>query len=134
MAVTVMRRHQSIAIALVFYQKILFMSKSIPLKVISTFAFWGETTLLTVELNEGLERIGSQSFEECKSLETITLPSTVKEIGTAAFDGCISLVNVQLNEGLEKIGTSAFLGCESLESITFPSTVKDIGWQGIQLL
>lgn len=84
---------------------------------------------MTVELNEGLESIGSQSFEECKSLETIILPSTVKEIGSAAFRGRTSLVNVQLNEGLEKIGTSAFSGCESLESITFPSTVKDIGWQ-----
>ena len=54
-----------------------------------------------------------------KSLESITLPSTLVEIGDCAFFGCSNLREVIFNEGLQKIGAAAFCGT-SLESITLP--------------
>lgn len=92
-------------------------------------AFFCAAKLVAIELNEGLETIGSQSFYNCSSIESIILPSTMKDVGQHAFDGCKSLVNVQLNEGLEKIGSQAFGFCKSLTSIIFPSTVRCIDYR-----
>ena len=78
-------------------------------------------------LNEGLVTIDKRVFKECRSLESIALPSTITDIGDAAFLGCDHLREVVLSEGLEKIGSQAFETCESLESITFPSSVIEIG-------
>ena len=63
----------------------------------------------------------------CKSLDNVTLPSSVERIGNYAFYGCSSLKTLVLNEGLKQIGTSAFLDCNSIETIVLPSTVTDIG-------
>jgi len=83
--------------------------------------------LKEVVLNEGLTAIGSNAFQYCSSLQSITLPSTVKEIGEYTFNSCNSLKEVVLNEGLEKIGGHVFAGCTSLQNITIPTTVDDIG-------
>jgi hypothetical protein len=61
------------------------------------------TKMVSVELNNGLEFIQQQGFRNCASLESIIIPSTVKEIGTRGFEFCSRLANVQLNEGLELI-------------------------------
>ena len=80
-----------------------------------------------VIFNEGLKKIGCESFYECRSLESVTLPSTVIEIGSYAFQWCRSLKEVVLNEGLQTIGKNAFFNCEELKHINLPSTVTDIG-------
>ena len=83
--------------------------------------------LKKVILNEGLQKIGNRSFYECRSLESITLPSTVLEVGSFAFYYCCNLAEIVLNEGLKEIGKSAFYGCISLKSITLPSTITEVG-------
>jgi hypothetical protein len=92
-------------------------------------SFHGCHRLRNVELCEGLERIDEGAFAYCKSLTSITIPSTIKEIGEKAFSGCEQLVNVELNEGLEEIRRLAFWCCRSLTSIRIPSTVGGIGMQ-----
>ena len=47
-------------------------------------AFRNCKKLREVALNEELQKIGAWSFWACKSLESITLPSTVVEVGDAA--------------------------------------------------
>ncbi|RBI34057.1 leucine-rich repeat domain-containing protein, partial [Metamycoplasma hominis] len=59
-------------------------------------------------------------------MESITIPSSVKEIGERAFFGCQNLNEVILNEGLEKIGDYAFRYAKIL-FITIPGSVKEIG-------
>lgn len=88
--------------------------------------FYDGVNLREVLLNNGLQSIGDGAFAFCTSLESITIPSTVKDIDEAAFYKCSSLKEVVLNEGLVKIGQSAFSRCESLERISIPSTVIDI--------
>ena len=39
-------------------------------------------------MSEGVEVIEDLVFLDCKALETVTLPSTVKEIRPHAFHGC----------------------------------------------
>lgn len=71
-------------------------------------------------------RIGRAAF--CGSrLESVDLPSTVREIGWWAFYGASNLRNVSLPDGLQKIDFGAFMNCPSLHGVTIPSTVYEIG-------
>jgi len=89
-------------------------------------AFYDCKSLKVVVLNEGLQKIGRNSFIGCATLESITIPSTVTRIDDYAFYRCSGLKKLVLNEGLKKIGGRAFYGC-ILESITIPSSVEEIG-------
>ena len=83
--------------------------------------------LETVELNEGLQKIGRQTFQRCKSLRGITFPSTLIDIGEKSFSACTRLNKIVLNEGLKKIAREAFNSCHSLQTITLPSTLIELG-------
>ena len=72
-----------------------------------------------------LEKIDILAFNECKSLTTISLPSSVKEIMKQSFSFCENLSEVILPEGLQFIGASAF-SCTALTSVVIPSTVDTI--------
>jgi len=100
---------------------------------IGKLAFCNCTGLKKVVLNEGLVSVEKYAFQECHTLESITLPSTVTNINENAFTFCRSLKKVVLNEGLEKIGCNTFGGCESLESITLPSSLVEIGKYGFNM-
>jgi len=95
---------------------------------ISNKAFESCSKLREVVLNEGLQKIGYQAFQNCKSLQSIKLPSTVTEIGDWAFDGCHNLNKVVLNEGLQTLGvhSGSSFRCTSLREIVLPSTVREI--------
>ena len=83
--------------------------------------------ITSVQIKEGVQKIGDRAFYNCRSLDSITLPSTVIDIGNDAFNGCSNLREVILNDGLKKIGEQAFYNCSSLESIKLPSTLVEIG-------
>jgi len=85
--------------------------------------------LQEVVFNKGLQKIGENAFEGCKSLQSITLPSTVNGIDDGAFYKCTHLRTVVLNKGLKRIGQDAFGFTVRLESITLPSTVNEIGYK-----
>ena len=73
--------------------------------------------LKKVVLNEGLQKIGNQSFYK----------STLLEIGERAFCLCSKLKKVVFNEGLQKIGIRSFWENLDLEHINLPSTLTEIG-------
>lgn len=56
------------------------------------------SSVVHIELNEGLERIGCQAFLSCISLTRIVIPSTVRYIDNEAFSHCSKLEHVELNE------------------------------------
>ena len=61
---------------------------------VSEYAFSDCTNLVSVQLHEGLKRIEENAFYGCKSLESITTPTTAQEIGFEAFSECTNLVSV----------------------------------------
>ena len=81
----------------------------------------------SIDIPEGVTVIPATCFYECLSLESITLPSTIKQIGGNAFAICSALTSIDIPEGVTVIPTECFWGCSSLESITLPSTIKQIG-------
>lgn len=111
----------------------------------SAFYDW---PLHDIILPEGLKRLGSNAFLDCRNLSAIQLPTTLTDIGESAFratsltgitipDGvirlpsmlfmdCAKLLRVTLPEGLTEIGSYAFQGCEKLTKITLPNSLKTI--------
>ena len=98
-------------------------------------AFMGCRLLEKVDLGTGVKVIhgnregytGSGAFENCTSLTSISIPSSVTEILASAFRGCSALETVSLTEGLEFIGSNCFQDCSSLTAITIPSSVTKLG-------
>lgn len=91
--------------------------------------FSGCTNLKTVNIStkSKLESIPNQTFRNCTSLESITLPSKLKYIGSEAFVFCSSLKSVTMPKSMETIGDNAFNRCTSLSSVSFNSGLKTIG-------
>ena len=114
-------------------------------------AFYGCTSLTSVELPENITSIPDGAFRECSSLTAVEIPETVTEIGRSAFEGsaiqsveipasiysigsrafkdCTSLTSVSMPENLYQIDSQTFMGCTSLKSITIPESVNQIGSQ-----
>ena len=98
-------------------------------------SFKGCRLLESVELGMGLKIIGGNSeggtgsgaFENCTSLMSLDVPSSVTTIYASAFRGCTALERVSLPEGLELIGNNSFQNCSSLTAISIPSTVTSLG-------
>eukprot|EP00984_Skeletonema_dohrnii_P024641 scaffold13789_cov143-Skeletonema_dohrnii-CCMP3373.AAC.3 len=73
---------------------------------------------MDVEFDDKLERIGVNTFVDCRSLRKIKLPS-VRTIGNGSFSGCKQLADVELPD-VERIYKYAFNRCFALRCIAIP--------------
>jgi hypothetical protein len=91
-------------------------------------AFYGCTALEEVIFNVALN-ISIRSFENCKKLKTVYIPTIGVEAGSmglidqGAFKNCESLTNVYFPY-VKKIDPEAFYGCSSLTEVVFPAVTK----------
>ncbi len=85
--------------------------------------FLGDTSLESVRLSNNNDVIPSSTFSECKSLEAIELPDSVKEIQTQAFYG--AGVKVLDLKNVEKLERQAFYD-SNLEEIFISATLTEI--------
>lgn len=89
--------------------------------------FAGCKSLKTIKLSENIKTLNTVNyydlyeydreigfFEECKSLESITIPNNVTEIGSDAFKGCSSLASIEIPNSVIYLGDMAFANCHSL--------------------
>lgn len=67
----------------------------------------------SVVIPEGITRLESRLFENCRSLTQVRLPDTLQEIGNSCFRGCKALKEILLPEKA-KLLSGAFWGCEGL--------------------
>ena len=81
----------------------------------------------TIVLSDNPTKIGAFAFRDCKTLKTISIPTTVLEIGNSAFNNCSSLESIYIPGSVTTIGTQAFYGCNSIESVRIPDSVTSIG-------
>ena len=104
------------------------------LKQIGRFAFSG-IQIETLTLPEGVQSISDGAFSNCKSLKSVTIPTTLTSAGYYSyptFAGCPALTNVTFNKGITKIPESLLKDCTSITKITIPSTVQTIGDSAFQ--
>ena len=94
---------------------------------IANSAFSGCKTLQSVTIPDSVKNIGRSAFFGCKTLQSVTIPDSVKNIGGEAFSGCSGLKSVIIGNGVTSIGGEAFSGCSGLTSVTIPDSVKSIG-------
>ncbi|HBK02104.1 MAG TPA: hypothetical protein DDY77_03640 [Clostridiales bacterium] len=96
-------------------------------------AFCNNTALKRIEFatdkdgNSSLEKIADYTFANCKAVETVIIPASIKTIGTRAFSGCESLRNLSLAEGVENIENYAFFRMNAASELVLPRSLKSIG-------
>ena len=83
--------------------------------------------LKNLVIPEGVTRISDYAFYGLSSLETVQFPSTLKYIGDASFSNCINLRDVVFPDSILEIGDFAFFSCNNIKSIEIPKSVKWIG-------
>lgn len=78
------------------------------------------------ETSWGVDYATAAFYNVTNTLQSVTLPNTLKEIGMYAFYGCDLLTEIIIPEGVEVIGESAFSGCDNLLDISIPNSIKII--------
>lgn len=96
-------------------------------KDIPDYFLSGCTKLETLEIGNGITKIGKHAFEQT-DITSITIPDSVTAIGEQAFNGCTSLTeaNISKNSKLETIGDGAFYDTRVLK-MYLPGGVKTLG-------
>ena len=82
--------------------------------------------LKEVELKEGVTEVPYEFLENCKKLEKVTLPSTIKTIDDGAFRNCKSLKSITLNDGIQSIGEYAFAETALSGNLNIPDSVTQM--------
>ena len=125
-----------------FLKEVVFPST---MKIIPDMLFYQNTTIRSIVINEGVEKIGKkafagctaltaidikgvphideEAFTQCNMLKSVTIDSS--NIGDGAFYKCPSLETVILTN-VELVGENAFADCYSLKELTFGTGVKVI--------
>lgn len=80
----------------------------------------------TIEIPEGVKKIGKGAFAWNTHLERVVLPSSVKIINKDAFLFCYKLGEVEIPEGVQYIDDRAFIGCP-IKDLQFPESIEYIG-------
>ena len=91
-------------------------------------AFNNCNSLQSITIPDSVTSIGKYTFYYCTSLRSITIPDSVTRIGHDAFENCTSLQSVTIPDSVTWIGDDAFRNCTSLQSITIPDGVTRIGY------
>ena len=60
---------------------------------------------------QDVTKLPEYAFYGCSSLVSIELPASITEIGGNAFRGCSSLASARMPANMPEIGLSAFHGC-----------------------
>ena len=94
--------------------------------IIGEHAFYGCSSLTSVNIPSSVTEIDRGAFSGCSSLTSVNIPSSVKWIGESTFSGCSSLTSVNIPSSVTVIGGYAFSGCSSLTSVNIPSSVTEI--------
>ncbi|MBR3108105.1 MAG: leucine-rich repeat protein [Clostridia bacterium] len=93
---------------------------------ITECAFYNNSDVKTVKIQNGVNGIGNYAFYDCSNLTSVTIPNSVTNIGMYAFWGCSSLTSVTIPGNVVSIGQSAFGKCSSLTSVTIPNSITSI--------
>lgn len=90
-------------------------------------------TIETATLPDTVKSIGSMAFYQCASLKQVQIQDGVVSIGTCCFGGDPMLAEVTIPESIETVDDFAFLACASLKEVSFGPALKKIGTSAFQM-
>lgn len=93
-------------------------------KAVGDYAFY-QTHVKTINLPEGLTKIGSYAFHQSYELTSLVVPEGVTSVGYRAFYGT-EIPSIILPEGMTQIDEWAFYGCSELAVAMLPSSLASI--------
>ena len=80
-----------------------------------------------VIIEPGITNVGNHAFIDCRTLMSVSLPSTITQIGKSSFHNCRNVSTLEIPESVSSIGDGAFSGCVGLEHITFRGDAPEFG-------
>lgn len=83
--------------------------------------------LTSIDIPDGVEKIGKAAFYNCSNVVTLQLGKNIKSIDDYAFSGLALVEYLTLNDALESIGNYAFKGMANLKSIILRDHIQVIG-------
>ena len=93
---------------------------------IGEYAFEDCSSLQSVSIPDSVTSIEEYAFEYCSSLQSVSIPNSVTNIGKSAFYNCSSLTSVSIPDSVTSIEEYAFEDCSSLQSVSIPDSVTSI--------
>ena len=89
-------------------------------------AFYYESAITTLRLNEGIAEIGLSAFSYNTALKLCVLPVTIETINSHAFSNT-AITDVYIPELVETINQSTFYNCSRLKTVDIGNNVTSIG-------
>ena len=91
-------------------------------------AFEDCSTIQEITIYENITSIGDKAFYNCLNLEKINLGlnSQLKTIGENSFRNCAKLIEINLSNTITDLGTGVFYNCSGLKNIIMPKNIKII--------
>lgn len=98
------------------------------------YAFHSCFSLQSVALPPDIGRgIETSTFYDCRSLISMTIPTSVEYIDDDAFNSCWALTSVVIPSDVDSVGNNAFYGCGALKDAALPiEYLYTIGEQAFQ--
>ena len=95
--------------------------------IIGMYAFNDCKKMQSVTIPDSVTEIRRGAFCFCEELRSVTIPGCVKSIGREAFGYCKKMKSVKLGEGIETLGYFAFNHCDKLERVNLPMSLTSFG-------
>ena len=94
----------------------------------TTSAPWRQyaSTVTALVINEGIERIGYDAFEDMDYIQNIQLPNTLTSIGALAFHSNNSLQSLVVPDNVTEIGAWA-ISHTGIKELVLPENLETIG-------
>ena len=96
------------------------------IKIVGRSAFYALSTLSHIKFSDNLIKICDRAFCECKLLNKINLPESLKIIESYAFQAT-GIEEIEIPSSVIRIGSGAFSYCEKLKIIIFNGQPQEIG-------
>ena len=84
------------------------------------------TDIAEVVIPDGITKITSNAFKDCKYLSLVSLPNGVTELDASCFSGCNNITDIALPATIKTIGTYAF-SKTALRAVNIPAATSSIG-------
>lgn len=111
---------------------ILYVAMDDAVTSIGEAAFYGCTSLVDVKLPDGLTSLSGYAFAHCSLLVEVKIPVGITTIGDQTFRECTSLRRVVLHDNITSIGTAAFYKDTQLKDVVLPEKLTTIGNQAFR--